>query len=51
MLKRSPYLFESGVSIVNIHSGQPDQVWVVDFYGKEVLPKLLNKAKGTPAAA
>lgn len=33
-------LFDSGVSIVNVHSGQPDQQRVLDFYGKEVLPRL-----------
>jgi TAT-translocated FGD2 family F420-dependent dehydrogenase len=33
-------LFDSGVSIVNVHSGQPDQQKVIDFYGKEVLPRL-----------
>ena len=33
-------LFESGATIVNIHSGQPDQERVIEFYGKEVLPKL-----------
>ena len=32
-------LFDSGVSIVNIHSGQPDQQKVIEFYGKEVLPR------------
>jgi F420-dependent hydroxymycolic acid dehydrogenase len=37
-------LFDSGVSIVNIHSGQPDQQKVIDFYGKEVLPKLRRAA-------
>jgi TAT-translocated FGD2 family F420-dependent dehydrogenase len=31
-------LFDSGVSIVNIHSGQPDQDRVIDFYAAEVLP-------------
>jgi TAT-translocated FGD2 family F420-dependent dehydrogenase len=36
-------LFASGVTIVNIHSGQPDQERVIDFYGKEVLPKLAAK--------
>ena len=41
-------LFESGVSIVNIHSGQPEQRKVIEFYGKEVLPKLRNGA-GAPA--
>jgi F420-dependent hydroxymycolic acid dehydrogenase len=33
-------LFDSGISIVNIHSGQPEQRKVLDFYGKEVLPRL-----------
>ncbi len=33
-------LFDSGVSIVNIHSSQPDQQRVVEFYGRNVLPKL-----------
>lgn len=33
-------LFDSGVSIVNVHSGQPDQQRVLEFYGKEVLPRL-----------
>ena len=33
-------LFESGATIVNIHSGQRDQKKVIDFYGRSVLPKL-----------
>lgn len=33
-------LFDNGVSIVNIQSGQPDQRRVVEFYGRNVLPKL-----------
>jgi hypothetical protein len=33
-------LFQSGVTEVHIHSGQPDQKRVIDFYGKEVLPRL-----------
>jgi len=33
-------LFDSGVSIVNVHSGQADQQKVIEFYGREVLPKL-----------
>jgi alkanesulfonate monooxygenase SsuD/methylene tetrahydromethanopterin reductase-like flavin-dependent oxidoreductase (luciferase family) len=33
-------LFNSGVNIVNIHSGQPDQMRVIDFYGKHVLPRV-----------
>jgi F420-dependent hydroxymycolic acid dehydrogenase len=31
-------LFDSGVSIVNVHSGQADQDKVIDFYASEVLP-------------
>ncbi len=33
-------LFDSGVTIVNIHSGQTDLKRVIEFYGTEVLPKL-----------
>jgi G6PDH family F420-dependent oxidoreductase len=33
-------LFDSGASIVNIHSGQADQKRVIEFYGHNVLPKL-----------
>jgi TAT-translocated FGD2 family F420-dependent dehydrogenase len=33
-------LFDSGATIVNIHSGQPDQKKVIGFYGSAVLPKL-----------
>jgi TAT-translocated FGD2 family F420-dependent dehydrogenase len=44
-------LFDSGVSIVNIHSGQPDQQKVIEFYGKEVVPHLKNQVNGaTPPA-
>lgn len=39
-LKAIDELFTSGVTIVNIHSGQPDQQRVIQFYGKEVLPKI-----------
>ena len=31
-------LFDSGATIVNIHTGQPDQEKVIDFYGRHVLP-------------
>lgn len=31
-------LFDSGVSIVNVHSGQPDQERVIEFYASHVLP-------------
>lgn len=33
-------LFESGATIVNVHSGQPDQARVIDFYGTQVLPRV-----------
>jgi TAT-translocated FGD2 family F420-dependent dehydrogenase len=33
-------LFDSGATIVNIHSGQPDQSKVLQFYGKKVLPEV-----------
>ena len=36
-------LYESGASGVHIHSGQRDQARVIDFYGKEVLPRLRNR--------
>lgn len=39
-LKKIHELFDSGVTIVNVHCGQPDQERVIHFYGKEVLPKL-----------
>jgi alkanesulfonate monooxygenase SsuD/methylene tetrahydromethanopterin reductase-like flavin-dependent oxidoreductase (luciferase family) len=33
-------LFDSGAWIVNVHSGQPDQQKVIDFYGRQVAPHL-----------
>ena len=39
-LEKIHELQESGVSIVNIHSGQPDQRRVIEFYATQVLPKL-----------
>lgn len=39
-IKKVNELFESGVSIVNVHSGQADQKKVIEFYGREVLPKI-----------
>ena len=33
-------LFDSGATIANIHTGQNDQESVIQFYGKEVLPKI-----------
>jgi F420-dependent hydroxymycolic acid dehydrogenase len=44
-------LFESGVSIVNIHSGQPDQQRVIDFYGKEVMPRVKRQGNGVTSPA
>ncbi len=37
-------LFDSGATIVNIHSGQPDQKKVIEFYGAHVLPKFRQPA-------
>lgn len=44
-------LFDSGVSIVNVHSGQPDQQKVIDFYGKEVLPRLKGNGDASRGGA
>jgi coenzyme F420-dependent glucose-6-phosphate dehydrogenase len=38
-------LFNSGVTIVNIHSGQADQMKVIDFYGSQVLPRVRKQLK------
>ena len=37
-------LFDSGVTIVNVHSGQRDQKKVVEFYASRVLPNLRNRS-------
>jgi TAT-translocated FGD2 family F420-dependent dehydrogenase len=37
-------LFDSGVTIVNIHSGQRDQRKVIEFYGEHVLPAVRQRA-------
>jgi TAT-translocated FGD2 family F420-dependent dehydrogenase len=37
-------LFDSGVTIVNIHSGQVDQKKVIDFYASHVIPKVRQHA-------
>jgi hypothetical protein len=42
-------LQESGVSIVNIHAGQPDQQRVVDFYATRVLPHLRQPPSPEPS--
>lgn len=39
-IRKLKELFESGATEVHIHSGQQDQKRVIEFYGKEVLPKL-----------
>ena len=39
-------LFQSGATIVNIHSGQVDQQKVINFYGNWVLPKLAGRRPG-----
>jgi F420-dependent hydroxymycolic acid dehydrogenase len=33
-------LVEAGATIVNVHSVQPDQHRAIEFYGKEVLPRI-----------
>jgi len=35
-------LFDSGATIVNIHSGQSNQQKVIEFYGSQVLPRVRN---------
>lgn len=39
-LKTINELFSSGATIVNIHTGQTDQKRAIEFYGKEVLPRV-----------
>ena len=43
-VKKMHELFESGATIVNVHSGQPDQARVIDFYGTHVLPAFRQPA-------
>ena len=43
-VKKLRELFDSGVSIVNVHSGQPDQRRVIEFYGQHVLPQFHQPA-------
>jgi F420-dependent hydroxymycolic acid dehydrogenase len=40
-------LFNSGATIVNVHSGQADQRHVIEFYGNHVLPKVHAQLKET----
>jgi TAT-translocated FGD2 family F420-dependent dehydrogenase len=44
-IKKIKELFQSGVTIVNIHSGEADQKRVIDFYGTKVLPGLKKQSK------
>ena len=37
--------FNSGATIVNVHSGQADQKHVIEFYGKHVLPRVHEQLK------
>jgi len=37
-------LFDSGVTMLTVHSGQPDQKRVIDFYASHVLPKFKQPA-------
>jgi TAT-translocated FGD2 family F420-dependent dehydrogenase len=39
-------LFDSGVSIVNIHSGQANQRKVIEFYADQVLPRFSQPMRG-----
>ena len=38
-------LFNAGVTIVNVHSGQSDQRRVIEFYAKHVLPRVHEQLK------
>ena len=38
-------LFTAGATIVNIHCGQADQRKVIEFYGKQVLPRVRQQLK------
>jgi hypothetical protein len=43
-LKKLTELFDSGATMVNIHSGQHDQRRAIEFYGQHVLPQLRRAA-------
>jgi len=40
-------LFAKGVTTILVHSGQPDQKQVIEFYGKEVLPHVRQQIKSS----
>lgn len=44
-VKKLIELFDSGATIVNVHSGQADQKQVIEFYGKHVLPRVHEQLK------
>ena len=44
-VKKLIELFDSGATIVNVHSGQADQRHVIEFYGKHVLPRVHEQLK------
>jgi hypothetical protein len=37
-------LFDNGATIVNVHSGQPNQEKVIEFYANNVFPGLRNRS-------
>jgi TAT-translocated FGD2 family F420-dependent dehydrogenase len=43
-VKKLTELFDSGATMVNIHSGQHDQHRVIEFYGQQVLPQFRRAA-------
>jgi TAT-translocated FGD2 family F420-dependent dehydrogenase len=43
--KRLTEVLDGGATIVNVHSGQADQRRVIEFYGKEVIPRVKRAAK------
>jgi TAT-translocated FGD2 family F420-dependent dehydrogenase len=43
-IKAVEELFQSGATMVNIHTGQSDQMRVIKFYKDEVIPKLRTRA-------
>jgi TAT-translocated FGD2 family F420-dependent dehydrogenase len=49
-IKAVEELFSSGATIVNIHTGQRDQMRAIEFYGREVLPKVRRPASTGSAA-
>jgi len=44
-------LWASGVTVVNVHSGQADQARVIDFYARKVLPQLRRGVAAPSASA